>query len=208
MSYTSLINNYEELLNKSDKLGKIFLITVGPDVKTYKDFLLLKETKKWYLLSQIDKYVSFCDSNKSLYEYNQLKTKYGFPDKLLMQFSKFNPNVTLGYNTNTYGLNEKEIDKDVMETVYKHRKNRERLLKTLDTKNIDIEKLKTTPNIKEIAKSISENLLDSQKEYIQKIAEKREKGKHLNAKQVAEILNILNARNITKEQLEKMYPKK
>jgi hypothetical protein len=194
-NYLTKNNNYEKILkdiqSSEDYLEKIFFITVGPDVKTYKDLEKLSSTKKWYLFSQLDKFISKQLDKKVMNSFfSQLKTQYQFPEEMLMYFSGYNYNNTNGYRSNYYGLNPNNLKPEIRDIISKNIIAREKLINSIQNFGINLNTLNQNVNIQEVAKQLESSISSEQKEKILKLLTERGNAKNINPKEIIDIIAI------------------
>ena len=188
---SQLTKNYEDTLNNissSDNLiDKIFFITVGPDVKNYFDLEKLSSTKKWYLFSQLDKFISKqLDQQVMKTYFMELKTRYQFPENILLHFSGYNINNTYGYRANYYGLNPNDLKPEIKDIIDKNINSRFELINNLKKSGINFSNQNV--NIQEVAKQLESNLTAEQKEKILKLLSERGTAKNINPKEILSII--------------------
>lgn len=157
----------DNAVNTSDMIEKILFITVGDKVKTYKDLNTISETKRWFFYSQLDKFLSKLSDNQFSNEITKLKTKYAFPEQQLMFFSRYNRNLTLGYKTNTFGLDFKKLSPTVQGIINENLEQRQKFLNMLKTKNINYTNGPKT--ISDALNVLNNTLTNRQKENVEKL---------------------------------------
>ena len=161
----------DNAVNTTDMIEKILFITVGDKVKTYKDLNTISETKRWFFYSQLDKFLSKLSDKQFSNEVTKLKTKYSFPEQQLMFFPRYNRNVTLGYKTNTFGLDFKKLSPTVQGIINENLEQRQKFLDMLTTKNIKYTKGPT--NISEALNVLNNRLNNKQKANVEKLVSEK-----------------------------------
>lgn len=135
----SIKSELKDVTTSNDQFKKIFFINVGPDVSTYEDLGKASETQKWYLMSNIDRYLSSISDKNAANEISVLTKKYKFPVSVMNNFPRYNPSVTVGWNINTYGLDTSKLDEIVIKKIEKATKQRNKFLEALASKGINIQ---------------------------------------------------------------------
>lgn len=157
----------DNAVNTNDMIEKILFVTVGDKVKKYEDLKIISDTKQWFFYSQLDKFLSNLSDNQFAKEINKLKIKYNFPEKQLMFFPRYNNSITLGYKTNTFGLDFNKLSPTVQNIITENLKQREKFLNILQTKNINY---KDGPkNITDALNILNNIITPKQKENIEKL---------------------------------------
>jgi len=131
-------SDIKRLNNSDDQIAKIFYVNVGPEIMDYKSLGKASETQKWYLMSNIDKYISSLPDRKAEYVMGVLMKKYSFPESVMNNFPRYNPSVMLGWNCNTYGLDKSKLDVIVVKKIDKALTQRETFMQAISSKGIQI----------------------------------------------------------------------
>jgi hypothetical protein len=166
--------NTMEVVNKvdsgGDMLAKIFLISVGPDVGTFKDTVSKSDTQRWYMYSYLERYLAGVSDGVAQKEMQRLQTQFMFPTSEMMKFSRFNPKLTVGSDTNSFGLDESKLAPYIVAKLNKKRAERDSILKGLSSKGIDVLQLFNTTkqmSLQEAATKLNNSLSDSTKKQLE-----------------------------------------
>jgi hypothetical protein len=129
----------ENNIKSGNVLENIFLTQAGPNINSYNQVKNLSDSRKWYLFSEIDKYMSISGTDKDL---EKLVKKYGFTQDILSKFSFYNKNINYGYKTNTYGLNVNSLPEYIRKNIELQNFKRQQILNFLSEKGIKNKEIK------------------------------------------------------------------
>ena len=155
---------------QGDMIAKILLISVGDDVKTYKDSVTKSETQRWYMYSYMERYLAGLSDSNAQKEMQRLQDQYAFPTSEMMKFSRFNPKLTVGSDTSSFGLNESKLAPYIQEKLRKKNAERDSIIKGLQSKGIDVIQMFNTTkqmSLQEAATKLNNSLSDSTKKQLE-----------------------------------------
>ena len=155
---------------QGDMIAKILLISVGDNVKTFKDTVSKSDTQRWYMYSYLERYLAGVSDSVAQNEIKRLQDQYDFPTSEMMKFSRFNPKLTVGSDTSSFGLDESKFAPYIQEKLRKKNYERESILKGLQSKGIDVLQIFNTTkqmSLKEAATKLNNSLSDSTKKQLE-----------------------------------------